>query len=104
MRKKNEAIIECLKQELRDSEIMQRFRVQATDFTRERVLTWPVVIMVMVRGQKVSLQNAVNKFFSAMGEVWRVVTAGAYRQARQKVQPEVFVPLNAVTCEEYYAR
>jgi len=60
--------------------------------------------MVMLRGQKVSLQNAVNKFFTAIGEVWRVVTAGAYRQARQKVQPEVFVYLNAVTCEEYYTR
>jgi hypothetical protein len=78
--------------------------VQATDFTRERVLTWPVVIMIMLRGQKVSLQTAVNKFFSALGEVWRVVTASAYRQARQKVQPEVFVHLNAVACEEYYAR
>ena len=83
---------------------MKRFRVQATDFTRERVLTWPVVIMVMLRGQKVSLQTAVNKFFSAFGAVWRVVTASAYRQARQKVQPEVFVHLNAVACEEYYAR
>jgi len=78
---------------------MKRFRVQVTDFIRERVLTWPVVIMVMLRRQKVSLQNAVNKFFSAIGEVWRVVTASAYRQARQKVQPEVFVHLNAVACE-----
>ena len=51
-----------------------------------------------------SLQNVVNKFFSAVGEVWRVVTASAYRQARQKVQPAVFVHLNAVACEEYYAR
>ena len=59
--------------------------------------------MVMLRGQKVSLQTAVNKFFSAFGAVWRVVTASAYRQARQKVQPEVFVHLNAVACEEYYA-
>lgn len=60
--------------------------------------------MVMLRGQKVALQTAVNKFFSAVGEVWRVVTASAYRQARQKVQPEVFVHLNTVACEEFYAR
>ena len=84
--------------------IRERFRVKATDFTRERVLTWPTVIVVMLRGQKVSLQTAVNKFFSAVGDVWRVVTASAYRQARQKVQPEVCVHLNAVMCEEYYAR
>jgi hypothetical protein len=83
---------------------MKRFRVKATDFTRVRVLTWPTVVIVMLRGQKISLQNAVNKFFRAVGEVWRVVTASAYRQARQKVQPEIFVHLNAVACEEYYTR
>lgn len=33
-----------------------------------------------------------------------MVTASAYRQARQKVQPEVFVHLNAVVCEEFYSR
>jgi hypothetical protein len=83
---------------------MRRFRVKATDFTRVRVLSWPVVLMLILRGQKVSLQNAVNKFFSALGRVWDVVTASAYSQARQKVQPEVFVHLNAVTCEEFYTR
>jgi hypothetical protein len=101
---KNESVIRRVKRELRSAAVRERFRVQATDFTRERVLTWPVVIILMLRGQKVALQNAVNKFFSAVGEVWRVVTASAYRQARQKVQPEVFVHLNAVACEEYYAR
>lgn len=81
-----------------------RFRVKVTDFTRARVLTWPVVSLLMLRGQKVALQTAVNKFFRAVGEVWRVVTASAYRQARQKVPPEVFVHLKAVAWEEYYAR
>ncbi|MBM4259371.1 MAG: hypothetical protein FJ147_26160 [Deltaproteobacteria bacterium] len=57
--------------------VMRRFRVKATDFTRVRVLTWPVVIVLILRGQKVSLQNAVNKFFSALGRIWEVVTASA---------------------------
>jgi hypothetical protein len=83
---------------------MRQFRVKATDFTRQRVLTWRRVVVLIVSGHKVSLQNAVNKFFSAVGEVWRVVTASAYSQARQKVQPEVFVHLNEVACEEYYTR
>lgn len=69
-----------------------------------RVLTWPVVLVLMLRGQKVSLQNAVNKFFQALGRVWEVVTASAYSQARQKVQPEVFVHLNTVACEEFYTQ
>ncbi|MGE4095810.1 MAG: IS4 family transposase [Candidatus Binatia bacterium] len=89
---------------MRAADVLRRFRMQATDFTRVRVLTWPVVIVLMVRGQKVSLQTAVNKFFSALGQVWDVVTASAYSQARQKVQPEVFVHLNTVTCEEFSTR
>jgi Transposase DDE domain len=93
-----------LKKELCAAEVLQRFRVKATDFTRVRVLSWSVVLVLMLRGQKVSLQNAVNKFFSAVGRVWDVVTASAYSQARQKVQPEVFVHLNTVACEEFYTR
>jgi hypothetical protein len=101
---KNVAIIRRLKKEIRAADVMRQFRVKATDFTRVRVLTWPVVIVLILRGQKVSLQNAVNKFFSALGRVWEVVTASAYRQARQKVQPEVFVHLNAAAGEEFYTR
>lgn len=82
--------------------VRERFRVKAPDFTRQRVLNWERVIVLILSGHKVSLQNAVNKFFGALGRVWEVVTASAYSQARQKVQPGVFVHLNAVACEEYY--
>jgi hypothetical protein len=83
---------------------VKRFRVKATDFTRQRVLSWPVVVVLILSGHKVSLQNALNKFFRVLGRLADVVTASAYSQARQKVQPEVFVHLNAVACEEYYTR
>jgi len=78
--------------------------VKETDFPRVRAVSWSVGIVMMVRGQKVALQTAVNKFLRAGGEGWRVVTARASRQARQQGQPEGFVPLKAVAGEEYYAR
>ena len=78
--------------------------MKETDFTRVRALSWSVVIVMMVRGQEVALQTAVNKFLRAGGEGWRVVTARASRQGRQQGQPEGFVPLKAVAGEEYYAR
>jgi len=84
--------------------VLARFRVQATDFTRQRRLSWPLVVVMMLRGHKVSLQATVNKVFSALGLMWQVVTASAYSQARQKVAPEVYIHLNEVTCEEYYTR
>jgi hypothetical protein len=83
---------------------VKRFRVKATDFTRQRVLNWPVVVVLILSGHKVSLQNALNKFFRVLGRVTEVVTASAYSQARQKVQPAVFGHVNAVACEEYYTQ
>jgi hypothetical protein len=58
--------------------------------------------VLILSEHKVSLQNALNKFFESLGHVWQVGTASAYSQARQKVQPAVFMHLNAVACEEYY--
>jgi hypothetical protein len=84
--------------------MVQRFRVKATDFTRQRVLSWRTVVVLILSGHKVSMQNALNKFFRVLGQLAHVVTASAYSQARQKVQPEVFVHLNEVACQEYYTR
>ena len=78
--------------------------MKETDFPHVRAVSWSVGIVMMVRGQKVALQTAGNKFLRAGGEGWRVVTARASRQARQQGQPEGFVPLKAVAGEEYYAR
>ena len=80
--------------------MVQRFRVKATDFTRQRVLSWRTVVVLILSGHKVSMQNALNKFFRVLGQLAHVVTASAYSQARQKVQPEVFVHLNEVACQE----
>lgn len=49
------------------------------------------------------MQTALNKFFRALGELFRVVTASAYSQARQKLKPEVFIHLNEVVWKDYYA-
>lgn len=84
--------------------MLARFRVHATDFTRQRVLSWPLVVVMILRGHKVSLQTTVNKVFRALGVMWQGVTASAYSQARQKVAPEVYVYLNEVTGEEFYTR
>lgn len=48
---------------------MARFRVKAPDFTLQRVLSWRTVVVLILSGHKVSLQTAVNKFFSAVGQI-----------------------------------
>jgi hypothetical protein len=83
-------------------ETCERFRRAKTYFTRERVLSFGRVAVLILRGHKLSLQNTLNKFFSALGEVFQVPTASAYCQARQKVQPELFRHLNEVVGQDFY--
>jgi hypothetical protein len=78
------------------------YRQEIKDFTRKRVLTFGRVAILILRGHKISLQNALNKFFGAMGEVFSVPTASALSQARQKIRPELFVRLNEVVVGDFY--
>lgn len=56
----------------------------------------------MLSGKKLSLQNALNKFFRAMGKVLQVPTASAYCQAKQKVKAEVFDLLTRSVSQDFY--
>lgn len=87
---------------LESSETCQRFRRAERDFTRERVLTFVRVVVLIVLGHKLSLQTTLNQCFSALGWVLAVPTASAYSQARQKLKPEVYRHLNEVVCEDFY--
>lgn len=58
--------------------------------------------LLILRGHKLSLQNALNKVFSALADLFRVPTASAYCQARQKLKPELFAHLNEQVCRDFY--
>jgi hypothetical protein len=66
------------------------------------VLGFARVVVLILSGHKVSLQNALNKFFNALEELFRVPSASAYCQAKKKVKPEVFVHLSEVLCADFY--
>ena len=57
---------------------------------------------MILRGHKFSIQNALNKFFGALGKVFAVPTPSAYSHARQKLKPEIFIHLNEIVCEDFY--
>lgn len=78
------------------------FKVSPPDWTRQRELTFEKVAVLIVRGHKFPLQNNLNKFYQAMGEIEQVVTASAYCQARQKLKPELFLYLNRLVQEGFY--
>lgn len=82
---------------------MARYRVRAQDWSRQRTLTFLRVVTLILAGHKHALQNALNRFFRALGLLLEVPTASAYSQARQKVEPALFQHLNMVVVEKFYA-
>jgi hypothetical protein len=57
---------------------------------------------LILTGHKHALQNALTRFFRAVGLLPQVPTASAYSQARQKVQPALFQHLNNIVVEKFY--
>ena len=49
-----------------------------------------------------SLQNALNKVFTSLADLFHVPTASAYCQARRKLKPELFAYLNEQVCQDFY--
>ncbi len=82
--------------------VIARFRVADKDFTRQRVFSFAMLAVLIVRGHKLSMQNALNKFFRSFGQVWHVPTTSAYSQARQKLKPELFLYLNQMVGQDFY--
>ncbi len=52
--------------------------MNAKHFTRQRLLTFARVLVLILRGHKLALQNALNKLFAALGQVEQVPGASAY--------------------------
>ena len=58
--------------------------------------------MSILRGHKLSLQNALNKVFGGLGKLRLVPTNSALSQARQKIDPALFIHLHKVTRDDFY--
>lgn len=91
-----------MREELQTEQTRINYRVNPLDFTRKRTLTFPIVALSILRGHKVSQQNALNKVFRELDQLEAVPTASAYCQARQKLKPELFARLNQMVVEDFY--
>ena len=81
---------------------LEKYRVKDTDFTRQRVLSFTIVVMTILRGHKFSLQNGLNKVFEALGKLRQTPSNSAFCQARQKIEPELFSHLQQTARDDFY--
>jgi len=91
------ALIESLRRALCDPDFVKRHRFRDQDFTRERQLTFPVVMLFILQKSAKSIQRHLHELFELIaGEsAAQPVSAGAWTHARAKLKHTAFVELNS---------
>src|SRR5437867_3344125 len=89
-------LIERLRQPLIDPVFWSRHRRGARDFTRQCVLTFPVLMLLLLQKSLKSLQAHVHEFLwqLADGTPKLTLSGGALTHARAKLRASAFVELN----------
>jgi Transposase DDE domain len=75
-------------------------RVNIKDFVRERILTFPTLVLLFINLAKKSLQVSLNEFCKSVNLM--NITKQAFSKARKKLSARVFVLINRKLVEEYY--
>ena len=89
-------LVEALRRRLCRLDFLARHRVRPVDFTRERQLTFPIVMLFLLQKTAKSIQRHLHEFLDELagGELFEPVTAGAWTHARAKLKHTAFIELN----------
>jgi hypothetical protein len=89
-------LIDSLRARLRDAGFLARHRVRPEDFTRQRQLSFPVVVLFILQKTVKSIQRHLHEFLDelAQAEIFEPVTSGAVTHARAKLKDSAFIELN----------
>ena len=98
------ALIERLRQPLVDPVFWSRHRRRARDFTRECVLTFPVLLLLLLQKSLKSLQTHMHEFLGQLAGAVAPpqLSGGALTHARAKLRASAFVELNAPVLAAVY--
>ena len=90
------AVITAVRQRLTQPGFLERHRTRPRAFTRQRTLTFPVVLLFILQKTLKSLQLHLEEFLErlAQGQDWHSLTPGAFTRARAKVDHRAYVELN----------
>jgi len=91
--------VESLRRHLCDGAFSARHRVRPEDFTRQRQLTFPVVMLFILQKTVKSIQRHLHEFLDELagGGIFEPVTTSAWTHARAKLKHTAFIELNAQT-------
>ena len=98
-------LFEQLKAVLQSPDFQARHRQHPQDFTRQRRLTFVIVVCVLLNLLKRAIQDELDEFFKVLGDApfaLRHVTKSAFCQARLKLRYEAVVELDRVQVCYFY--
>jgi hypothetical protein len=90
------ALVEAIRAKLHDPQFRARHRLREQDFTRDRQLTFPVIMLFVLQKTVKSIQKHLSEFLDELGggAGCDTVTPGAVTHARAKLKASAFVELN----------
>jgi hypothetical protein len=96
LQKRALALIQLLRQRIVDPGLCRRHRRRPEDFSRECRLTFPVMVMLLLRKSLKSLQARLHEVVQQLvpAQAGSSLSAGAFTHARAKLNASTFVELN----------
>jgi hypothetical protein len=95
-----------LREQIMAPDFCTRHRRRPADFTRERKLTFPILMLLLLQKSLKSLQAHAHEFFFQLqqGLPSQSVSASALTHARAKLQATAFVELNRTVLDTVYGQ
>jgi hypothetical protein len=98
--KKTAHILQKIKEFIWSEELKNQGRMDAKDFTRKCILSFPILVLFFISLAKKSLQVSLNGFLKLI--CFSSISKQAFSKARKKLNPYTFILLNKKLIEEYY--
>ncbi len=89
---------------LREPETRARFRLQPHDWTRQRLLTFEVVVAMILQGHKLAFASILQRTFGWLNRLHSTPQPASFCEARHKLAPEIFLALTQATTQDFYTR
>ena len=94
--------INMMKEIIKTNEIKMRFRKYEKDFTRNKKLTFGIVVNLMLQKWVKSLQLRLNEYCIKLLDKLETITVSAYVQAKNKLSYKLFLHLNLIVIINRY--
>lgn len=99
-----ESLLENLHAMIYSGDYMENAKVNPTDFTRRRKMSFVQYILFILQKTGRSLQAALNTFFLSMGEEPGNYSKQAFSKGRLRIKPESIRQLFDFTVQDFYNR